>query len=147
MSPAVVWSTTLPLFSRQAKKFKISRLIDTWYMLCYLLTTGKEYGARAGLSEANLKDLVRTSAKYVLNNGGAVRGFSSWGTLALPTRTRRHQEYHTEGYYWLMHFDTNPIIVQALQKKFKTDPRVIRGNIIKLGEKLEDIVERPDKTR
>jgi len=46
-----------------------------------------------------------------------------------------------------MHFDTNPIIVQALQKKFKTDPRVIRGNIIKLGEKLEDIVERPDKTR
>ncbi|CAI2165258.1 16394_t:CDS:2 [Funneliformis geosporum] len=102
--------------------------------------------ARAGLMEANFKDLVRKSAKHVLERGGVVRGFENWGEVSLPTRTRRHQEYHDRGHFWLMHFDTNPVVISELRKIFNNDPRVIRGNIIKLGEKLEDIVHRPDKT-
>ncbi|CAG8460823.1 14547_t:CDS:2 [Ambispora leptoticha] len=96
--------------------------------------------------EANLKDLVRTSAKFVLERGGVVRGFENWGVLRLPTRTRRHQEYFEDGHYWLMHFDCNPIVMRELQKRFSGDPRVIRGNFVKLGEKLEDIIYRPDQT-
>lgn len=45
-----------------------------------------------------------------------------------------------------MHFDTNPVVITELRKMFNNDPRVIRGNIVKLGERLEDIIERPDKT-
>ncbi|CAG8483914.1 10465_t:CDS:2 [Ambispora gerdemannii] len=52
---------------------------------------------RANLMEANLKDLVRTSAKLVLERGGVVRNFENWGVLRLPTRTRRHQEYFDDG--------------------------------------------------
>ncbi|RIA91374.1 30S ribosomal protein S6 [Glomus cerebriforme] len=102
--------------------------------------------ARAGLMEANFKDLVRNSAKHVLERGGVVRGFENWGEMPLAKRTRRHQEYHTRGHFWLMHFDTNPVVIAELRKMFNNDPRVIRGNIVKLGERLEDIVERPDKT-
>ena len=45
-----------------------------------------------------------------------------------------------------MHFDTNPVVLAELRRMFNKDPRVIRGNIVKIGERLEDIVERPDKT-
>jgi len=45
-----------------------------------------------------------------------------------------------------MHFDTNPVVIAELRKRLNKDPRVIRGNLVKLGEQLEDIVDRPDKT-
>ncbi|CAG8628622.1 41085_t:CDS:2 [Gigaspora margarita] len=47
--------------------------------------------------EANLKNLVKITVKYVLEHGGVVRGFENWGTIPLATRTRRYQEYHTDG--------------------------------------------------
>lgn len=46
-----------------------------------------------------LKDLVRETASHVLNNGGVVRKLSSWGTLSLPQRMRRHKQYHYIGEY------------------------------------------------
>ncbi|PKC13271.1 hypothetical protein RhiirA5_410825 [Rhizophagus irregularis] len=54
---------------------------------------------RAGLMEANFKDLVRNSAKHVLERGGVVRGFENWGEMPLAKRIRRHQVYHTRGQY------------------------------------------------
>lgn len=48
--------------------------------------------------------------------------------------------------YWAMHFDANPLIVQELGKKLLVDTRVLRHTFIKLGDKLENVVERPDKT-
>ncbi|KAF0439040.1 30S ribosomal protein S6 [Gigaspora margarita] len=102
--------------------------------------------SRANLMEINLKNLVKITAKYVLEHGGVVRGFENWGTMPLATRTRRHQEYHTDGHFWLMHFDTNPVVLAEIRKRLNSDPRVIRCNIVKFGNKLEDIVTRPDKT-
>ena len=46
-----------------------------------------------------------------------------------------------------MHFDTNPVVLHELRRKLSIDTRVIRGNLVKLGEKLEEIIERPDKTK
>lgn len=48
--------------------------------------------------------------------------------------------------YWLMHFDANPLIVQELGKKLLVDSRVLRHTFVKLGDKLETVVARPDKT-
>lgn len=45
-----------------------------------------------------------------------------------------------------MHFDANPLIVQDLSKKLAVDTRVLRHTFIKLGDKLETVVARPDKT-
>lgn len=43
--------------------------------------------------------------------------------------------------YWTMHFDASPQLVTALQRKMRTDPRVVRWTVLKLGEKLEDVVQ------
>ncbi|CAG8531759.1 1193_t:CDS:2 [Diversispora eburnea] len=85
-------------------------------------------------------------AKCVLEGGGIVRGFENWGSMPLVSRTRKHQEYHTHGHFWMMHFDTNPLVLHELRKQLNRDPRVIRGNLVKLGDRLHEIIERPDKT-
>ncbi|CDS06980.1 hypothetical protein LRAMOSA09503 [Lichtheimia ramosa] len=102
---------------------------------------------RSHLAQGNLKDLIRTSATQILEKGGVVRGFDNWGDRPLPHRIKRHQEYFNEGQYWLMHFDANPLIVQELGKKLLVDSRVLRHTFVKLGDKLETVVARPDKTQ
>ncbi|KAI9494681.1 30S ribosomal protein S6 [Zychaea mexicana] len=103
--------------------------------------------ARSTLAESNLKDLVKTSATQVLNRGGVVRGFDNWGEKKLPHRIKRHQEYFTDGQYWIMHFDANPLIVQDLGKKLLVDSRVLRHTFVKLGDKLDTVIARPDKSK
>lgn len=44
-----------------------------------------------------------------------------------------------------MHFDSNPLIVHELGRKLLVDPRVLRHTFIKLGDRLDTVVERPDK--
>ncbi|EIE76330.1 hypothetical protein G6F46_002484 [Rhizopus delemar] len=102
--------------------------------------------ARHNIVESNLKDLLKTSAKQVLNRGGVVRGFDNLGDMKIPHRIKRHQEYFTDGRYWTMHFDANPLVVQDLGKKLAVDTRVLRHTFIKLGDKLETVIQRPDKT-
>ncbi|KAI8058562.1 30S ribosomal protein S6 [Syncephalis plumigaleata] len=102
--------------------------------------------ARGRLPKQHFSELLRTSARCVLNNGGVVRGFVNLGERELPYRMKRHQLYHTRGYYWLMHFDANPATVKTLTEKLLIDTRVIRQTTIKLGDKLKEVITRPDKT-
>ncbi|CAE6444631.1 unnamed protein product [Rhizoctonia solani] len=94
----------------------------------------------------HIKELVTVTAQHVMNHGGVVRNITSMGTKVLPQRMRSHQQWHTTGDYWTMHFDTSPKVMQALGARMRQDPRVIRVNTIKLGEKLEDIVKTQEKT-
>ncbi|CAO3613584.1 unnamed protein product [Mucor hiemalis] len=98
------------------------------------------------IARHNIVEILKTSAKQVLNRGGVVRGFDNWGDMKIPHRIKRHQEYFTDGRYWAMHFDANPLIVQDLSKKLAVDTRVLRHTFIKLGDKLDTVVARPDKT-
>jgi len=92
----------------------------------------------------HIKELVRQTAMHVLNAGGAVRGIHSWGTCRLPQRMKRHQQYYEKGDYWTMHFDTSPRTLHSLNSIMRGDPRVIRWTMLKLGEKLEDVVKSPE---
>jgi len=89
----------------------------------------------------HIKELVRQTAMHVLDAGGVVRGINSWGTCRLPQRMRRHQQYHDKGDYWTMHFDTSPRTLRSLSSIMRSDPRVIRWTMLKLGEKIEDVVK------
>lgn len=51
------------------------------------------------LLQKHIKDLVRQTATHVFDNGGAVRSLNYWGTLGLPQRMKRNQQYYTEGEY------------------------------------------------
>ncbi|KAK0520211.1 hypothetical protein OC834_000366 [Tilletia horrida] len=97
--------------------------------------------ASASLESAPLRDLVKSTSQLILTNGGAVRGMQYWGRRTLPQRTRRHQQYHNEGDYFLLHFDTNPRVLSTLSSRLRADPRVIRWTTLKLGERrLADVV-------
>ncbi|CAD6890154.1 unnamed protein product [Tilletia controversa] len=97
--------------------------------------------ASSSLESGPLRDLVKSTSQLVLNNGGAVRGMQYWGRRTLPQRTRRHQQYHTDGDYFLLHFDTNPRVLSTLSSRLRADPRVIRWTTLKLGERrLADVV-------
>ncbi|KAJ7217957.1 ribosomal protein S6, partial [Mycena pura] len=87
----------------------------------------------------HIKELVRQSALHVLDAGGVVRKFDSWGTRSLPQRMHRHGNYHEIGDYWTMHFDTAPRTLLTLNSLMRRDPRVIRWTILKLGSRPEDI--------
>lgn len=49
--------------------------------------------------------------------------------------------------YWTMHFDTSPRTLRSLNSIMRSDPRVIRWTMLKLGEKVEEVVQSPEKTR
>ncbi|RKP08781.1 30S ribosomal protein S6 [Thamnocephalis sphaerospora] len=102
--------------------------------------------ARARLTPAHLSEVLRTSARTVLDRGGVVRGFQNLGERELPYRMKRHQMYHTRGRYWLMHFDANPATVNELAERLRVDTRVVRHTMIKLGDRLDSVIARPDKT-
>jgi hypothetical protein len=40
-----------------------------------------------------------------------------------------------------MHFDTSPRTLRSLNSIMRSDPRVIRWTMLKLGEKIEDVVQ------
>jgi len=94
----------------------------------------------------HIKDLVHHSASHILKNGGVVRKLTSWGTLSLPQRMRRHQQYHTVGDYWTMAFDASPKLLNTLRRSMRDDPRVIRCTVLKQGERVQDIVGLKTKT-
>jgi len=94
----------------------------------------------------HIKDLVSQSAKLLLDNGAAVRQIEFHGTRTLPQRMKRHKALHDAGDYWSMHFDTSPRILATLNERLRTDPRVVRWTMLKLGERLEDVVRAPGTT-
>ncbi|KAJ9080233.1 hypothetical protein DSO57_1027347 [Entomophthora muscae] len=53
---------------------------------------------------------------------------------------KRHQTNFLQGTYVQMQFDANPHTLQDLRSTLKVDPRVIRVDAIKLGEKLNHIL-------
>ncbi|EST09863.1 Ribosomal protein S6 [Kalmanozyma brasiliensis GHG001] len=95
--------------------------------------------AASSAESAPLRDLVKSTSKLILENGGAVRGVQYWGQRRLPQRARRHQQYHSTGDYWLMHFDTNAPVLKSLNDRLRADPRVIKWTALKLGDKLDQI--------
>lgn len=42
--------------------------------------------------------------------------------------------------YWLMQFDTNAPTLKSLNDRLRQDPRVVKWNTLKLGERLDQIV-------
>jgi len=94
----------------------------------------------------HIRELVHLTASHVMDNGGVVRKLTSWGTLSLPQRMHRHKQYFSIGDYWTMHFDASPRTLRSLNMLMKSDPRVIRWTTLKLGEKVEDVVQDPSRT-
>ena len=77
----------------------------------------------------------------ILESGGVIRGYTNWGPFQLPRRTRIHQATYTTGHYFVMRFDSSGAAQYRLRNTLALDPRMIRHSVVRLGEKLEDIVK------
>lgn len=92
-----------------------------------------------------MNSLLKATAGAVMNNGGVVRQFKNYGEKDLPFVMKRHGSYHAHGRTWLMLFDANPSAVSLLDRQLRLDARVIRSTVVKLGETLDEVIERPEK--
>lgn len=91
--------------------------------------------SHARVSQNGVKEIARSCGQLVLRGGGVVRTYEDWGTMILPKRIRKHQTTNVHGRYWLMHFDTNPAVVGELRRTMSLDPRIVRANLFKLGDR------------
>ncbi|KAJ2778316.1 hypothetical protein H4R18_004679 [Coemansia javaensis] len=97
--------------------------------------------SRSGMTQGSMKDLLKKSALTVLDRGGAVRGFVNIGReQPLPYHMKRHMETHTHGSFWLMHYFSNPKTSDVLINQLKLDARVIRCNVVKVTDRLGQMV-------
>ncbi|KAI5309867.1 hypothetical protein KEM55_002242 [Ascosphaera atra] len=89
------------------------------------------------LTEA--KDIARTIGQAVIRRGGVVRGFTNWGTFALPQRTTKHQIRQTMGQHFIVRFDSSSEVQEYIRSTLRLDPRMIRFGVVKLGSRLDQI--------
>jgi len=56
------------------------------------------------------------------------------GVMQLPQRMKAHSAYHSEGHYFLLRFYSGPFVIRDIRRHLRMDPRMIRHNVVKLGE-------------
>lgn len=95
--------------------------------------------ARVDIELATIREIAKNTGMMVLNANGVVRKYENWGTIVLPKKIRKYQNTNTHGRYWLMHFDTSPRVVGEMRRKLSLDPRVIRHQFFKLGDKYATV--------
>ncbi|EAA33667.1 ribosomal protein S6 [Neurospora crassa] len=89
---------------------------------------------------AEVKELVLTAGKLILNQGGVIRDIKNWGTFLLPRPISTNQQRHNRGHYFVMRYDASIATHEEVRRTMKADPRVIRTANVKLGDgKLETL--------
>ncbi|PVU94903.1 hypothetical protein BB561_002187 [Smittium simulii] len=103
--------------------------------------------SKAGLHKIIMGDLLKQTATKVLDQGGAVRGFMRMSNdQPLPYKIRKDKIWQTNGMYWAFHFYSNPTVANNLLIEMRKDDRVLRANLVKVGDKLNDYIKLKDKT-
>ena len=103
------------------------------------------------VARPTIKEIAKTAGNTILNNGGVVREIQNLGIRTLPKPIKKYQATFDEANYFIMSFDSNRafisrlrLIIARVQKNvsltIKLDPRVLRHSIVKLGDKLDDIM-------
>ena len=85
--------------------------------------------------------IARTAGTLILAHGGIVRGITNWGPYLLTKPTKKNQARHDSGHHFILRFDASPSVQALVKKTVAVDPRMIRCGIVKMGERLKDIVE------
>lgn len=75
--------------------------------------------------------IASTIGKMILNNRGVIREITSMGARPLPKIMSKEQERHFQGYHFLMNFDVLSKVQAQLLRTLRSDPRILRANILK----------------
>ena len=74
------------------------------------------------LEEEAVRASIEKFKGIVESNGGEVVGVDEWGKKRLAYEI----DYHTEGYYVLMSFNSAPEFPKELERNFKNDEQILR---------------------
>lgn len=87
--------------------------------------------------------VVRHVGKMLLNNRGVIRDLNNWGIRYLPGIWNKNRESHILGAHFYMKFDASPAVQREIARRLRSDPRMLRSTIVKLGgETLSSLVEK-----
>jgi len=92
------------------------------------------------------EDAVAVFEKFktlVTENGGEIINDEAWGKLKLAYEIERK----TEGYYFLIQFNSDVNVPAELEKRFKYDESVIRFIVIKIDGKKFKLKKRSEMTQ
>ncbi|MCB4203711.1 30S ribosomal protein S6 [Deferribacterales bacterium Es71-Z0220] len=92
------------------------------------------------------EDAVSVFEKFktlVTENGSEIINDEAWGKLRLAYEIERK----TEGYYFLIQFNSDVNVPAELEKRFKYDESVIRFIVIKIDGKKFKLKKRSDMTQ
>ncbi|UOD35010.1 30S ribosomal protein S6 [Deferribacteraceae bacterium V6Fe1] len=92
------------------------------------------------------EDAVAVFEKFktlVTENGGEIINDEAWGKLRLAYEIERK----TEGYYFLIQFNSDVNVPAELEKRFKYDESVIRFIVIKIDGKKFKLKKRSEMTQ
>ncbi|KAK9479688.1 hypothetical protein V1514DRAFT_304461 [Lipomyces japonicus] len=88
-----------------------------------------------------VREIVKTLGKTVINSGGVIRQVDWLGRQFLPRVTGKNQQLHFAGHHFSVIFDSSSRVQQDLLKLFQVDPRFIQVNILNKGRILADIAK------
>jgi len=79
--------------------------------------------------------VARIAGRTILSRNGVIRNIVYMGEMQLPQEIKKHGARHILGHYFLMRFYGAPYLVKDLGRHLALDPRTLRHNVIKLGDK------------
>ncbi|KAJ1502036.1 28S ribosomal protein S6, mitochondrial [Coelomomyces lativittatus] len=86
-----------------------------------------------------VRPFLKSTILTILNRGGVVRSIHNLLERELPYRMKAHQQFHTQGHYCTIQFDTPSDQLKYLKQHLSLDSRVIRATLIKLGDSLTTV--------
>ncbi|ODQ55160.1 hypothetical protein SAICODRAFT_17559 [Saitoella complicata NRRL Y-17804] len=101
---------------------------------------------RKDIAAPTIREMMRTAGTTILKHGGVIRKIRNSGDVPLVKRYHNQGEDYYFGKQVIMQFDSNPMAQREAIKTLRMDPRVIRVGLVKLGDRLDEIVEDPAKT-
>ena len=88
---------------------------------------------RPDLSEGSIKEFLLGIKGFIEKEGGEWKEAEEWGKRALAYPIKKQNE----GYYFFLHFRSNPDLIKNLQKEINLKKEVIRSMLEKVKEKGE----------
>ncbi|XP_013923699.1 PREDICTED: 28S ribosomal protein S6, mitochondrial isoform X2 [Thamnophis sirtalis] len=74
---------------------------------------------------------LRRTVETLLERGAVVRNLENLGERMLPYKIVTHDQHHVRGGYFLVDFDSSPIIITKLLDHLKRDIDIIRSSVLR----------------
>lgn len=128
---------------REAKERVVSESVSPCLpavqMLYELVGIARVPAIRHNTEAANV---VRHIGKLILDNRGVIRNVDNWGVRYLPRIMNKNRETHILGSHFYLRFDASPSVQREVLRALRSDARMLRSTIVKLGgDNLPSLLE------